>query len=522
MARVHGVRRSIRGIAATGALTLGLAACSFGPFADSGANASGTSQSPDPGVTAPPQGQEHLARFYSQQLAWETCEQAQCAWLEVPVDYSRPDGETLKLRVLKVPARGGGAKPALFVNPGGPGGSAVDYAKLANFIVTPTVREAYDVVGVDPRGVGQSNPIVCIDDAAMDRMNATDPTPDTPAEYAQFLSVGQSFGKACEQKYPGLLPHVGTDEVAKDMDIARAALGQDRMVYLGKSYGTFLGATYADLFPARVGRLVLDGALPPDLSSEDMSLGQAEGFETATRAYVANCVATSRCPLGSNLEAGMQSLQQILADLDSKPLPVRGDTRVSEIGEGWGSLGMVNAMYDERLWPRLTTALRSATAGDGTDLFALGSEYADRDASGRYQSNLMQVIVAVNCLDRPTPPDTEATRQERIAKFTQVAPTWGKFMAETSICQEWPVKGTREPHRIAAAGADPILVVGTTRDPATPYSWSQRLAEQLDQARLLTFDGDGHTAYHRSNECVDTTVDDYLVQGKVPDADVKC
>ncbi len=514
--------RTIRSIAVAGALALGLASCSFGPFPGSEASASVSTNEGPSSATLPPAGQEGLARFYSQQLSWEACEQAQCAWLEVPVDYAKPSGDTLKLRVLKVQARGGTGKPALFVNPGGPGGSAVDYAKMANFIVTPAVRDAYDIVGVDPRGVAQSNPIVCVDDATMDAMNSLDPTPDTPAQRTSLTRMAKEFGAACEQKYPQLLPHVSTVDVAKDMDVARAAFSQDKMVYLGKSYGTFLGATYAELFPSRVGRFVLDGAIAPELTGDQLNLGQAQGFETATRAYVADCVKTAGCPLGTEVNGGMKALSDILRNLSDKPLPVRGDSRVTQLGEGWGSLGMVNVMYDQRSWPRLTTALRSVLAGDGTDLFALGAEYVDRDASGHYVTNLMQVIVAVNCLDRPTPPETDATRAARLAEFEKVAPTWGRFMGETSSCLQWPVPATGSPSRITAAGADPILVVGTTRDPATPYAWAQDLASQLAQARLLTYDGDGHTAYHRSNQCVDDTVDAYLLQGKLADADVKC
>lgn len=464
-----------------------------------------------------------LARFYGQKLTWKSCEgKAKCAELEVPIDYSNPAKGTIKIALLKMTATGD-RKGSLVVNPGGPGGSGVEYAQYADYVVSSSVREAYDVVGFDPRGVKRSAPVTCYSPQQMDTYLGADPTPDDAAEQTRFLKDVKGFGDACKGRVnPALLGHVSTIDAAKDMDVLRAALGDDKMDYLGKSYGTFLGATYADLFPRRVGRFVLDGVVPPDLSNSEVNKGQAGGFELATRSYVKDCIADGSCPLGSTEAQGMQRIRTFLKDVDAKPIAVTNDARVKQLTEGWASMGIAAAMYDQGSWGALTAAFRSAFKGDGNELMKLANSYAERDTSGSYQSNIMQVINAVNCLDRPAA--TGAAAYSKDAKdFSATAPTWGPMLAwGTAACGSWPVKATGAAKKITASGSGPILVVGTTRDPATPYEWSQRLAKMLKNGRLLTYDGDGHTAYMRANKCVDSTVDDYLLKGAAPSADKRC
>ena len=223
------------------------------------------------------------------------------------------------------------------------------------------------------------------------------------------------------------------------------------------------------------------------------------------------------------LRSGLKGLQELLKKLDSTPIPVQGDSRVTKLTEGWASLGLARAMYDEAMWDILTDALRSAKQGDGTALFDLAKEYADRAPDGSYSGNIMQVITAVNCLDRGSQRKDFAQMQTLGAEFAKKAPTWGPFMVWGSTsCDEWPVKPVEEPQKISAAGSAPIVVVGTTRDPATPYQWAQQLADQLESGHLITFDGDGHTAYMRSNACVDRAVDAYLLKGTVPPDNLTC
>lgn len=502
------------------ALMLAVAGCTAG-----GGEGATTASPPD--ATAAPDA--NLAPFYEQDVAWGACDGvanpaqgAKCAWLEVPIDYADPQGKTTPVRVLKVPASGR-SQGSLLVNPGGPGGSAVDYANVADFIVSEQVRRSFDIVGFDPRGVGHSEPIVCLEPPKVDELLGMDPTPNDAAEYQAMQQTAADFGKACQQKYPQLLPHVSTVDAAKDMDVLRAVLGDEKLTYLGKSYGTFLGATYAGLYPARVGRLMLDGAIAPDLTNEQLNLGQAVGFETATRAYMQQCVNDGNCPLGNDVETGMAGLRELLQKLDSEPVRVDGDPRVDQLTEGWASLGLARAMYDESAWDGLTDAMRSATQGDGTQLFEMAMEYADRRNDGSYAGNIMQVISAVNCLDRGSQPQDFAAMQKLGKDFAQKAPTWGPFMVYGSTtCDHWPVPATEQPEKIAADGAAPIVVIGTTRDPATPYEWAQQLADQLTSGHLITYDGDGHTAYMRSNQCVDGAVDAYFLKGTVPADGLKC
>lgn len=519
------MRRWVVGL--VGVVTLAVSGCTTGspsPSASSSTGASSVTSSPDASVSA------DLKPYYDQRPTWSACTtqygQAQCAWVEAPIDYANPGGARIKLRALKVPAKGS-SKGMLFVNPGGPGGSAVTYASaqiVGPYVVSEAVNKDYDIVGVDPRGVGLSQPVNCFDGAQMDTYMGADPTPDDAAERTAMATLAKQFGAACQAKNPDIVGHVSTIEAAKDMDVIRAAFGQDKLNWMGKSYGTYLGATYAELFPQRVGRMLLDGAIAPDLTDVQINLGQAEGFERATRAYVASCVAEGNCPLGTDVEAALAKIRSLLSGLDAKPAPVKGEARVSKLTEGWASYGMARAMYLKELWPELTEALRSLIAdNDGTALFEQGAQYADRDDQGKYGSNMMQVISAVNCLDRPATPVTDANRDQLTKDFSAKAPTWGPFMVYAGeTCANWPIKPTGSVRTITAAGAGPIVVVGTTRDPATPYEWAVKLADQLESGHLITRDGDGHTGYQMGNSCVDKAVDQYYLAGSVPADGLKC
>jgi pimeloyl-ACP methyl ester carboxylesterase len=467
----------------------------------------------------PPE-QKSLAKFYKQDLAWSPCGPDLCAKLTVPIDYSHPESGTIRLSVLNVPSTDPAERiGSLVVNPGGPGGSGVAYAAGATF--TKAVRTAYDIIGFDPRGVATSEPVRCLNDRELDRFLGGEPTPDTKAEEQSLADTAKAFAQKCKANGGALLAHVSTIEAARDMDVLRAALGEKKLSYLGKSYGTFLGATYAGLFPTKVGRFVLDGAIDPSLTSSQVNQGQAVGFETATRAYVRHCVDEGHCPLGTSVDSGMARLRAFLKQMDASPLRI-SDPYVKSLTEGWASLGVAGPMYDPQRWTDLTEALRLALAGRGDALMQLATDYVERTSSGAYVGNLMQVIFAVNCLDRA---DTKVlTHYESEARSLAVqAPTWGPFLAWSTVpCGYWPVPANNAPKKITAAGSGPIVVVGTTRDPATPYAWAQGLASQLQNGHLVTYDGDGHTAYMRSNACVDGALDDYLVKGDAPPPGLRC
>jgi pimeloyl-ACP methyl ester carboxylesterase len=514
--QVRRTRRLVTTSAAALAVVLSITGCVVSPKV--------ATKTPSPAQRSaaqlPPPGQATLTKFYKQSLTWSDCGTNQCAQLTVPIDYTRPDGATIQLSLLKVPATDPSQRiGSLVVNPGGPGGSGVSYAAAAQF--TDQVRTAYDVVGFDPRGVGTSAPVKCLNDRELDSFLGGDPTPGNPTEEARLASSAKAFADKCKANGGALLDHVSTIEAAKDMDILRAALGETKLNYLGKSYGTFLGATYADLYPTKVGRFVLDGVIDPNLTSSQVNEGQAVGFETATRAYVQDCVDKGNCPLGGTVDSGMAKLRSFLKQLDAKPLPV-SDPYVKQLTEGWASLGVAGPMYDPNQWADLTDAFRQAFAGHGDLLMKLADNYAERTSSGVYLGNLMQVIYAVNCLDRS---DVKALAhyESEARALTAEAPTWGPFLAWSTVpCGYWPVPANNAPKKITAAGSGPIVVVGTTRDPATPYKWAQGLASELANGHLITYNGDGHTAYMRSNSCVDDAVDAYLVKGVVPPPGLKC
>ena len=510
-------RKVLTAAAAAVVAAVGLTGCSVAP----GSSPAVTSHASIP--RTPPPGTSGLARFYAQNLDWHSCGAADCAGLSVPLDYAKPEGSSITLQVLRMRATDPSQRiGSLVVNPGGPGGSGVDYARAADYIVGRPVRQRFDIVGFDPRGVGRSSPVTCLPDAQLDAFLGQDPTPDNPAEEQAFASSSAKFAQGCVQRTGPLISHISTQDAARDMDILRSALGDPKLNYLGKSYGTLLGATYAGLFPALVGRFVLDGVVPPDATPAEVSIGQAEGFERATRAWAADCVSKG-CPLGDSVDAVMAGMRDLLKRLDAHPVPM-SDGRLSQLTEGWAATGIAQAMYDQGSWDTLTAALRQVVDdNNGTDLMKLADDYAERNPQGHYTSNLLSAFYGVSCLDSPDSSDPKVF-EKRAQEASVRAPTWGAFLAWGSfVCGQWPVKSASGgPHTISAQGSGPIVVVGTTRDPATPYEWSVRLRKELANARLLTFDGDGHTAYARSNSCVDSAIDDYYTQGTLFADGLRC
>jgi len=479
------------------------------------------SPSPSATETGTPAGVDPaLARYYGQKLDWHTCGRDQCTLLKVPLDYAEPAGKTLDLAVLKVPAGSrSGRVGALVVNPGGPGGSGVSYAAAGSLQFGTPLSRAFDIVGFDPRGVGQSDPVKCVSTAELDALVAFDPDPDTQAERTEMDQLIHGFGQGCLDHSGDLARHMSTKEAARDMDILRAALGERKLNYLGASYGTFLGATYADLFPGHVGRFVLDGAIDPSLSNEQLSLAQAHGFETALRAYVQDCVDSGGCFLGGNVDEGVGRIQAFLGQVEKQPLPT-GESR--QLTEGLAMLGIWMPLYVKDYWEQLSSALQQAMNDQkGSQLLGLADLYTSRGPSG-YTDNSMEALYAVNCLDHD---DYIATSEvpAHFAQFVGASPTFGRaFAFGLSTCSQWPVQSGQHTVALHAPGAPPIVVIGTTRDPATPLAWAQALADQLESGQLITRDGDGHTGFQRGNSCVDEAVEGWLVRGTVPPADLKC
>jgi pimeloyl-ACP methyl ester carboxylesterase len=395
----------------------------------------------------------------------------------------------------------------------------MDYARSASSIVTKAVRERYDVVGFDPRGVGASRGLQCLSDKQLDTFVAYDGTPDDQAEENGLLRQGELLGAGCKADDAALIAHVGTRDAARDLDVLRAALGDRRLTYLGKSYGTYLGATYAGLFPKRVGRLVLDGPLDPVSTSLEVARQQGIGFQRALGAFLDDCARRSSCPLPAGRAAAEARLASFLAQVDRDPLPGSGSRKLTE---SLAVLGIAVAMYDEGSWSFLRQGLSQALKGDGETLILLADFYTDRGPGGKYTSNANEAIYAVNCLDRPEDGDIASFRADA-AEVAKVAPLFGPYIVWSNLpCTTWPAPAEGEPAPIRATGSKPILVVGTTRDPATPYEWAKSLSTELDAGHLLTYVGDGHTAYRRGSRCVDNAVDAYLLRGTLPAEGTRC
>jgi pimeloyl-ACP methyl ester carboxylesterase len=470
-----------------------------------------------------------LSPYYEQKLGWRDCGVPgfQCATMKAPLDYAKPGEGDVRLAVARKKATGPGKRlGSLLVNPGGPGGSAIGYLQQYAGIGYPAkVRAQYDMVAVDPRGVARSEPVECLDGREMDAYTQTDVTPDDAGETDELVDAYKGFAEGCGADAPKLLRHVSTVEAARDMDVLRAVLGDEKLTYVGASYGTFLGATYAGLFPDRAGRLVLDGAMDPSLPARRLNLEQTEGFETAFRSFAKDCVRQPDCPLGGKDTTPGQvgkNLKSFFDDLDAKPLPA-GDADGRRLTESLATTGVIAAMYDEGAWQQLRESLASAIKEkDGAGLLVLSDSYYEREADGGY-SNLMFANAAVNCLDLPAAFSSPDEVRDALPEFEKASPVFGEGLAWASLnCAYWPVRPTGEPHRIEAAGATPIVVVGTTRDPATPYRWAQALSDQLSSGHLLTYEGDGHTAYGRGSTCIDSAINTYLLRGTAPEDGKRC
>lgn len=509
-------------IAAAGLLLSGCTSGgSGGPKA--AASSGGDSASPSAPAAATPAA---LRSYYEQKLSWRDCGVPgfDCTTMKAPLDYEHPESGHVDISVARHKATGPGKRlGSLLVNPGGPGGSGIGYLQAYAGIGYPAqVRAAYDMVSFDPRGVDRSNPVECLSGPAMDKYTQVDQTPDNAAERAQLVAAFKEFAAACQAHSQRVLPHVSTVDVARDMDVLRAALGDEKLNYVGASYGTFLGATYADLYPSRAGRLVLDGAMDPSRPALELNRDQTEGFETAFRAFAADCAKQSDCPLGQGSpDAVAQHLKEFFRKVDAQPVPTTDRARPA-LGEALATTGVIAALYDENAWPQLREALTAAINGDGNGLLALADSYYEREPDGKY-ANLMSANAAVNCLDQPPAFDGPEAVDKALPSFEKASPVFGAGLAWASLnCTYWPVKATGTARALNAKGAPPIVVVGTTRDPATPYKWAQALAGQLESGVLLTYDGDGHTAYGRGSDCIDSTINRYLLEGTAPTAGKKC
>jgi pimeloyl-ACP methyl ester carboxylesterase len=450
-------------------------------------------------------------------IAWADCGGGfECATFDVPYDHDAPDGRTFTLPLVRRPARNPEERiGSILVNPGGPGGSGVAWVRGRWVLVPAAIGDRFDLVGFDPRGQAGSKPSIdCSDD--LSALVALDLTPSDANELQSVEEEVDKFVQACQSRSGEILPFVGTDNVVRDMDLLRQALGDEKLTYLGFSYGTFIGTMYADRYPDRVRALVLDSALDPSIDGLTFIEEQGRSFEAELNAFLADCATDTTCAFYSGGDPAA-AYDAILASIEMAPMPA-GD-RV--LGPGEFAYAVSAPLYQPSQWKRLAEVLALAATGDGSGLLEISDGYVERSSDGTYGDSL-EVYYGVISIDSPYPAETSA--YETLAnKLEMDTPRLGAYFPFTALPSgRWPTGSWRTPGPVSAEGAAPILVVGNTSDPATPHAWGVSLANQLSSGVLVTREGHGHIAFLRGNTCVDTAVTNYLVDLVVPEDGTIC
>ncbi len=465
-------------------------------------------------------------------VAWEPCRfesgaetrlpaGTQCGRIAVPVDYSKPDGALADIAMIRFPATGDKIG-SLVINPGGPGESGIEAAVGMIDTLPPEIRQRFDLVGFDPRGVGSSSPALwCNSDEDNDRLRAEPQQDYTPAGVAQIEKETKEFIQRCVDKMgKDFLANIGTASVAKDLDAIRAAVGDDKLTYLGYSYGTRIGSAYAEEFPQNVRAMILDGAVDPNADPVEEDIKQAKAFQDAFNDFAADCAKNTSCPLGTDPAKAVDVYLDMVEPLGTKSAPTK-DPRGLSYSDA--VVGTIMALYSPSLWTHLSQGLTELKAGRGDTMLALADMYMRRDAQGHY-TNATDTRAAVSCVDQPALTDPVKVIEED-RRIREVAPfmSYGEFTGHAPMptCAFWPVPPTSEPHQISATDLPPILVVSTTGDPATPYEAGVELAKEL-KGGLLTYQGTQHTVVFQGESCVDDYATQYLINGALPPPDSKC
>ncbi|SFM89625.1 alpha/beta hydrolase fold [Pseudonocardia ammonioxydans] len=492
----------------------------------------GTSSEQQPAAQPAPE----LAQFYDQQLSWGPCAdyarsdddrqafadpQFDCTRVTVPQDYAQPDGETMQIALLRKKATGNKIG-SLFTDPGGPGASGTSFmASTGATWADNGLGDRFDLIGFDPRGTGASEPAIdCQTDEEVDDARTKVFADPSPAGVAAAEAFNKQFADHCtERTGADVLAHVGTRDVAQDMDVLRAAVGDEKMTYAGFSYGTELGTAYAEAFPQNVRALLLDGAVDPTQTTMDSTVKQNAGFQQAFDAFAADCTSKPNCPLGTDPAQATRAFQTIMQPLIDQPVPT-SDGRMLSFNDA--QTGVSQALYVSQLWPALQQGISQVANGNGDFLMTLADLYYQRDQQGRY-TNMLEAFQAITCVNQPPLREPEEAL-ELAQKADEAAPfrsTGRGPVGARDSCAFWPVPPTSEPHTPQVEGLPPVLVVSVTGDPATPYQAGVDLADQLGGS-LLKVNGEQHTAALQGDPCVDRYAVDYLIDLKLPDEGAEC
>ena len=466
---------------------------------------------------APTGNQSPVPSFSPGTIAWTDCGGGfQCGTLDVPLDYGHPQGRKISLALLRVPAKDRANRiGSLLLNPGGPGESGIEFLR-SDLGSLGNLNRRFDLVTWDPRGVAASTPIKCVDGSQLDAYLALDTVLDDPQEKQASIQAAKEFSAGCQSRSGGLLPFMDSASTAHDMDQIRIAVGDDKLTYLGFSYGTYIGQWYAHFFPDRVRALSLDGVVDPTVSANDSLLGQVTGFEENLQAFLKDCRAKTSCLYGRSGDPATK-LTALMNRLDSTPLKVGN----RQLTRALAMTGLLVTLYDQSLWHYLDQGLTTAESGDGRIMLLLADAYNHRNADGTYSNLFNGAFHATYCLDFPVPTDI-AAYDALGPSYAKASPTFGPWSQYANMqCAFWPVKPKNGQGPISVTGAPPILLVGGTNDPATPYSEAQSVNRQIQGSVLLTREGNGHTSYD-SSDCAHAAEDAYLISLKLPAAGTVC
>jgi len=501
-------------VAGATALVLLMSGCFFGGPA------------PEPSSTAESDLAAELLPYYTQKITWTDCDNgAECAEVIAPMDWANPSAETDITLALARHTATGTKLGSLFVNPGGPGASGFDLVHDdVDFAVDSTLRDSFDVIGWDPRGVGRSTPVTCYDAAQLDQFIYGLPVNPIGSDgwLDEVTQTAKDFGQACLDNTGPVLQFIDTQSTVHDLDMLRAVVGDEKLNYLGYSYGSDIGSYYIENFPEKVGRIVLDGATDSSVSVFEVGLVQTAGFQLALENYLTACPDMfDDCPFLDGKDAALATIRGLYDRYDANPVAAP-DGRMMDAGVLDTAMSM--ALYSQDSWAFLNDLFSEAEQGITDTAFFLADYYYGRDTDGTYADNSLEAFLAIYCVDYPVETDPAVLADQEVQLQAASPTTYRNFPPTGDLtCANWPYKYTGpELTELTGKGAPDVLIVSTTGDPATPYQWGVALSEQLESAHLITYNGEGHTAYNKSNSCVDDAVDAYFTKGTVPTSDPNC